>query len=218
MLAAVSLLLHLLVFAYWLGGDLGAFYTSAYLTDARRTRGERLMALKVLGDLDMAPRTALILTAPTGLTLAWAKGWLAPPPLAVAGAWGLGLAWLALAWRIHLRHSGPSSLDRRVDLLVRWIVLIVLVGAGVQGLATRDVPLFLAAKMLLLAGCVTLGLAIRAVMAPLGAAIGILAGPAGPTPESDQAIGAVLKRARPLVVCLWLLLIAAALFGAAKPV
>lgn len=218
MLAAVSLLAHLLVFAYWLGGDLGAFYTSTYLTDAKRARGERLLALKVLGDLDMAPRTALILTLPTGFTLAWLEGWLPLPPLAVGATWILGLAWLALAWRIHLRHSGPTSLDRRLDLIVRWLVLAGLAATALYGLTTREVPLFVAAKMLLLAGCVALGLAIRTVMAPLGAAISVLASPTGPTPESDQAIGAVLKRARPLVVCLWLLLIAAALFGAAKPV
>lgn len=218
MLVALSLLAHLLVFAYWLGGDLGAFYTSAYVTDAKRTRGERLLALKVLGDLDMAPRTALILTFPTGLTLAWLKGWLAPPPLAVGAAWILGLGWLALAWRIHLRHSPPTSLDRRADLMIRWLVLVALVAGGLTILLARNAPLFLGAKMLLLAGCVLLGLAIRAVMAPLGPAIAALAGPSGPTPESDQIIRATLARARPLVVCLWALLIAAVLFGAAKPV
>jgi hypothetical protein len=218
MLVALSLVAHLLVFAYWLGGDLGAFYTSAYVTDAKRSRGERLLALKVLSDLDMAPRTALILTLPTGLTLAWLKGWLATPPLAVVAAWILGLGWLALAWRIHLRHSAPANLDRRADLIIRWLVLVALAAAGLAILLTRTAPLFLGAKMLLLAGCVLLGLAIRAVMAPLGPAIAALAGPSGPTPESDQVIHATLARARPLVVCLWALLIAAALFGAAKPV
>jgi hypothetical protein len=97
-------------------------------------------------------------------------------------------------------------------------VLVALLAAGLTIILTRTAPLFLGAKMLLLAGCVLLGLAIRAAMAPLGPAIAALAGPSGPTLESDQVIRATLARARPLVVCLWALLIAAALFGAAKPV
>lgn len=218
MLVALSLVAHLLVFAYWLGGDLGAFYTSAYMVDAKRSRGERLLALKVLGDLDMAPRTALILTLPTGVTLAGLKGWLPAPPLTLAAVWILGMGWLALAWRIHLRHSGTASLDRRADLIIRWLVMVALVVAGLAILLTRAAPLFLGAKILLLAACVMLGVAIRGVMSPLGGAIAVLAGPSGPTLESDEVIRATLARARPLVVCLWTLLIAAALFGAAKPV
>ena len=37
MLLALITLLHVLVFVYWLGGDLGAFYTSSYAADQART-------------------------------------------------------------------------------------------------------------------------------------------------------------------------------------
>ncbi len=218
MVVAVSMLAHLLVFAYWLGGDLGAFYTSAYMTDAKRAKGERLLALKVLGDLDMAPRTALILALPTGLTLAVAKAWLALSPLMIALLWVAALAWLALAWFVHLRHSGPASLARRLDLLIRWLALAGLIGGGGFIVVTKAAPLFIGLKLMILGGCVLLGLLIRAVMGPLGPAIGVLMGPSGPTTESDAVIREVLSRARPLVVCLWGLLICAALLGAATPV
>lgn len=63
-------LLHVLVFVYWLGGDLGAFYSSRFLTRPGVTPEKRLLAAKIVGDVDMAPRSALILTFPTGLALA----------------------------------------------------------------------------------------------------------------------------------------------------
>lgn len=218
MLVAVSLLAHLLIFAYWLGGDLGAFYTSTYVTDPKQPKASRLLALKVLSDLDMAPRTALILTLPTGLTLASLKGWLALPPVWLAALWIASLAWLALAWRIHLRHSPPGGPDRRLDLAVRWVVLAGLLASGLYITITGAAALFLGLKLLILGGCVSLGLTIRAVMAPLGPAIGVLAGPSGPTPESDVTLRKTLARARPLVVSLWALLICAALLGTATPV
>ncbi|MEM9841570.1 MAG: hypothetical protein AAF767_02935, partial [Pseudomonadota bacterium] len=73
---ALFALIHILVFVYWLGGDLGAFYTSRFLTQPDVSADRRLMAAKIVGDVDMAPRTALILALPTGLVLAQSKGWL----------------------------------------------------------------------------------------------------------------------------------------------
>jgi hypothetical protein len=76
---ALLALLHLLIPVYWLGGDLGAFYSSRFMIDPARTVPERMMALKILNNIDMAPRTTLILAFPTGFTLAVAKGWIDLP-------------------------------------------------------------------------------------------------------------------------------------------
>jgi len=87
---AAIVLLHVLVLVYWLGGDLGAFYGSGFMTDPKRTLPERLMALKLLNDIDMAPRTALILAFPTGFAAAWTRGWLTVPGWSVALIWIVG--------------------------------------------------------------------------------------------------------------------------------
>ena len=62
MVTGLSLLtlLHLLIPIYWLGGDLGAFYGSRFMIDPARSVPERMMALKILNNIDMAPRTTLM--------------------------------------------------------------------------------------------------------------------------------------------------------------
>ena len=218
MLVALLVFLHIMVLVYWLGGDLGAFYISPALADPKRPLAARLLALKTLSDVDMAPRTCLILAFPTGFALAIAKGWLALPAWCAVVAWAVALAWLSLAWSIHQRHSKPGDPSRRVDIAIRWIVLAVLAGAGGWILISRAAPLFIGLKLLILAACILLGLLVRMALAPLGPAIVVLTSPTGPTPESDAAIKAVMVKARPLVMGLWALLMVAALLGAATPV
>lgn len=214
---AIFTLLHLLVFVYWLGGDLGAFYTSRFLIRSGVSADRRLLAAKIVNDVDMAPRTALILAFPTGLTLAHVKGWLTLPLPLLAAAWVIALAWLALAWAIHMKHGGAPAIWRNTDLGLRWALILGLAAAAVWNIAgSGSLPLFLSLKLLALAGCTALGLFIRAVLKPLGPA---LMGLSGPEPTSAEAsLAATLNRARPLVTGIWALLIAAAFLAVLKPV
>lgn len=213
---AVFTLLHLLVFAYWLGGDLGAFYTSRFLIRPGISADRRLMAAKIVGDVDMAPRSALILTLPTGLTLAVAKGWILIGPIAMAAVWAGSLAWLALAWLIHFQHTDARTIWRQVDTAIRWLMIVGLTAAAVWNLASADgLPLFLSLKLLSLAACIGLGLFIRAVLKPLGPALMGLSGPDAAAAEARVA--SMLTSARPLVACIWAFLLAAAILALLKP-
>ncbi len=211
---ALLLLLHVLILVYWLGGDLGAFVASFVIANPDRDRAARLGAARLLGDVDMAPRTALILAFPTGLTLAVARGWLSFDILWVAVAWATAAIWLALAWRIHLAHGGVAG-ARRLDLIIRWGAAAGLAGAGMLGLTGAIVaPAFIALKLLILAACVLTGLLVRRLTADLGPALGALA--AG-QPDADGRIARALALTRPAVVLIWLLLLSAALLGLWKP-
>lgn len=215
---ALLTLLHLLIPVYWLGGDLGAFYGSGFMIDPKRTVPERMMALTILNNIDMAPRTALILALPTGVALGWAKGWLALSFTAVSAIWIGGLVWLALAWTVHLRHGQDVKRVRAVDLAIRYVVLLALVGGAVAGLSgSIQLPFFIAVKMLLLAACVGLGLIIRRQLVPLFPPIAAMR-TQGPSPEGDRAIAGVIAQTRPMVLLIWLLVLAASLLGIATPV
>ena len=213
---ALFALIHVLVFVYWLGGDLGAFYTSRFLTQPDVSADRRLMAAKIVGDVDMAPRTALILALPTGLLLAQSKGWLSlgwPITLGIAAA---SLIWLVLAWHLHLKHGAGTDALRKLDLAIRWGLVLALGGWAVAGLMGHiALPLFLAVKLLALVGCILLGLFIRSALKPLGPALMGLTGPNADTAEADLAN--TLNRARPLVTGIWALLLIAAFFGLWTP-
>jgi len=211
-------LLHILVLVYWLGGDLGAFYSSGFLVDPGRSVAERRMALQILGAIDMAPRTALILAFPTGLSLAWAKFWVVLPLWVLVAVWVLALAWLALAWAIHLRHGAGAEALRRADIAVRWVVLGGLSLAGLLGCARLiGLPLFIALKMLLLAACIAAGLLVRRQLVPLFPAVREMFS-GGATAGTDAAIAGVIARTRPTVLVLWVMLLVAAVLGIAKPI
>jgi hypothetical protein len=213
-LAALTLL-HILVLVYWLGGDLGAFVTSHLLSQSKLHPQARFAAARILGDVDMAPRSALVLAFPTGLVLMAAKGLAVIPAAAIGASAALGLGWLALVWWLHLRHAGASSILRRVDLGLRWLAFL-----GLGGLALGlivDWPLYIRLKCLALAGAILCGLAIRAYLAPFSKAMAGLAAGA-PSPEDNAAIKRALDNARPIVVLIWALVAAAAFLGVWRPV
>jgi hypothetical protein len=206
--AALSFL-HLLVFVYWLGGDLGAFYASSIVVDPARSNAARATAAEVLANVDMAPRTALILAAPTGLTLAAAREFLALDWTALAAIWAAAIAWLALAWRLHLSHAPPNAPLRRLDLAIRWLVIAALVAGALVG---ADLAIHLRAKLILLAAAIALGLLIRVLLGPFGPAFaGIMKD--GSSPEREAALATSLGRARVAVTTLWLVIGAAAFLG-----
>lgn len=216
MALAIVTLLHVLVFAYWLGGDVGAFYASTLLTDTRQPAAARAAAAKVLNNVDMAPRSALILAFPTGYALAATKHWITVPDWTIAAVAVAGLAWLALAWTVHLRHA-PKSLPRRLDLLIRWIALAGLLFIAATGkLGETPLMLFLRLKCAILAAAIGAGLLIRLTLAPFGPAFGKMLAE-GPTAETDAVIDRALAQSRPLVLTLWALLLTAAFLGLATP-
>ncbi len=218
MIPALLALLHILIPVYWLGGDLGAFYSAGFLIDPKRSVPERLLALTILNNIDMAPRTTLILALPTGVLLGWDKGWIHLPGFAVLTLWLAALAWLAIAWTLHLRHGGAPRL-RRVDLAIRWALLSALTAAGLLGLTHLiALPLFIASKLLLLAAAVSMGLLVRRLLVPLLPAIVAMRRTGIATPDDDRAIAGVISRTRPAVMAIWVLVLAASVLGFARPV
>jgi hypothetical protein len=210
---SLLLLLHVLVLVYWLGGDLGAFYTSRYLIRPDLPADRRLLAAKIVSDVDMAPRTALILTLPTGLAAAEARSWISLGWPVVGLVAILALGWLAVAWRLHDR--GASRPLAAVDRAFRWGLFLGAAAAGTAALiGVTTLPFFIAIKLLILAACVALGLVIRIVLKPLGPALG---GLSEPESGAEVQVRSVLLRARPLVALIWALLVAAAFFGLHQP-
>ncbi len=210
-------LLHLLVFVYWLGGDVGVFYASTLLTDEKRAAAGRLAAGKIVADVDLAPRFCLLLALPTGLALAAVKGWLRIDPPWLIAAFIAAFAWIYIVIQLHLHHTGMETM-KRLDALLRIVLLAALLAGGGGGLAGAfALPLFLSLKLLLLAFAIAMGLLVRIALKPFGPAYVALA-TQGASPDTDRIIKSSLNRARPAVVMIWLALLAAAWLGLSTPV
>jgi hypothetical protein len=215
-LTEIYLLLHILVFVYWLGGDLGAFYSSRLLVDPERSPQARAAAATILLNVDMAPRMGLIFAFPTGFALAIGRGWIGLDPAWIAPAFVLAVVWSLAAWLVHLK-SGPHVLAGRFDTAVRWFALIGLVAAGAQGFTgLYDLPLFLALKLLILALAIACGLMIRRALKPFGPAFAQLVSGQGDA-ATDKAIAASLAHAKRYVLIIWAALLTAAILGVWTP-
>ncbi len=217
MTIALLTLLHLLIPIYWLGGDLGTYLCGRAVRDTTLSPAERLFALRLLLNVDMAPRTALILTLPTGLTLAAVKGWLPLAGWSLGGVWVAALIWIAIAWAVHLRHDPSGEGFRKADIAIRYAVLASLAGTGAAALAGfAPLPFFIALKLLLLASAIAFGVLVRRQLAPLFPAIAALRAQ-GASEATDSAITATLQKTTRSVFCIWAIVFIASFIGLATP-
>jgi hypothetical protein len=209
----IARLLHVLVFVYWLGGDIGAFYAARLVVDPGLPRPARLAAWRVLAAVDILPGVCLILALPTGLILASSAGWLALPGFVLVAAGAIGAGWAAAFWAAQLRHGGGPAF-KRADLAARYLLasgLLACVGLGLAG--RLAIPGFILAKLSILAATVVLGLIIRRLLlGPFSTAlVALMAG--RETPHDNAIIASAMARARIAVLMLWALLLAAACLG-----
>jgi hypothetical protein len=206
--------LHLIGFAYWLGCDLGVFYTSYVVTDDKQPDAVRVVAAKILLALDQVPRMSMTMMLPLGTHLAWAMGVLPVDAALVAGVWLVGIAWLASVITLHRASPGAFRTRlARVDFVFRLVVAAGLVVAGlVAWIGGGPLPYWVAAKYALFGAMVGLGLMIRIKLGPFGPAFGALAaGQAGDT--ENRVIRNSLAATRPYVLGIWACILLSAAFG-----
>lgn len=214
------LLAHVVLFAYWLGADVGVFYSSYRVCDPTLGREARLTALRIMAWIDMIPRYCLVVILPVGLSLAIMLGaWRGTPGWVEAAVWVAAAAWLWLVRAVHDAEGRPLGARlRRIDLAVRVVAVALLVGTGVAGLlgAGPATAPWLAAKVLIFGLLVFCGLMIRLAIRPFGPALARLVAE-GSTPALEAELAGSMRRARPFVVAIWIGLVLEAWLGIAKP-
>jgi hypothetical protein len=220
-----AILLHVLLFVYWLGADLGVFYSSRWVLRESASPEARGVALKIMHFLDLSPRLALVLFLPSGVTLMALDdygrdvfaGW---PLLAV---WVAGLAWLAL---VVLDYEVPgfryAALVKRLDLLARGAVVVGLLGAAVYTVVATEPfgvttnPRWLGVKVGCYALAIGAGILIRRQLTGFGPAWVELQ-TSGSTPDVERRLRHAVDGSIPYVAAIWVLVLAAAALGIAKP-
>ena len=206
---------HVLGLVYWLGGDLGVFYSSLYAVNRNLSQESRVMAIRMLFALDLGPRICMTMILPVGLHLAWRLGFLPFPATIMGLIWLVCFGWLAMVLFLHFRHNSPAHAAlARFDFAFRLVVISMLAGYALVSLASSAGARvdWVAWKMLIFAGMIACGLMIRVKLKPFGPAFSkLVAGQA--TAEVDQAISGSIAATRPWVLVIWLGLLGSAFIG-----
>jgi len=210
---------HILVFVFWLGADVGVF-TGAWLSrDPSRSFDERSAYLRVSLIVDLLPRSMFAIILPVGLHLTAALGMYTIPGWLFAASWLLAAAWIAAILIIFLREgSVVAHALARVQIVGEFVLGTVIGGIGLVSLFGNG-PIregWLAGKILLLGLlffiAIVLELAFRPALVPF-----VEIGTEGSTPERERRYSSAVNRALAVVIVLYATLAATAYLGKVKP-
>lgn len=212
------ILLHLVLFVYWLGGDIGVFYSSKFVVNPNLSKESRLVAAKIMFNLDLIPRMCMSLMLTVGGILSEFNG-LTHPWWQTAAIIMLGPFWLAMVLIIHFNEGKPIAHKlASFDLGFRWFVMVAIIVSVAYSYSTGrlDPAPWIGLKLVLFAALIFFGLMIRMALKPFVTAFRNLA-VQGASDADNAAMQASLAKVRVWVLAIWLGLLVEAYLGVVMP-
>ncbi len=211
---------HLLLFALWLGADIGVFMLGQHFRKRHvYTLPQRLALLKLLVIVDMTPRTAWALMVPVSLSVAKMGGWWDVPNALVIAAYGFAAIWLTLVWDAHNHDQTPrAARNRRIEFWLKLLPTGFYLWLGAASLLT-GAPIvlpWLAWKALLFGMIFAAAIMIDVAFKPVGPLLGQLIAQ-GSSDETELPLLRVMNRTRYWVWCVYVLLVVTSWLGVVKP-
>lgn len=212
---------HILLFVYWLGADLGVFLLARAARRSDLSFAERSFALRMAMLIDLTPRLAFAAMLPVSLELGVASGWLPAIPFRVRGVvWGVALLWITILLGLVRTEGTPTAMRfGKANVWLHWILAAAALSLGLAAIAGYG-PLpgnWLGWKVLLL-GCIFIcGIGIDHAFRPVVPAFGRLA-TEGSKPDIERSITAAVDGAIRWVLVLYGLLVTMAFLGTFKPI
>ena len=212
------LTLHLLLFCYWLGGDIGVFYSSGFAADPKLSIEARMMAARIMLGLDLVPRLCAAVMLTVGVVLSKFVG-VDYPAWQMAGIILLAPVWLALELILHFKHgTSLGKAMQKFDNPFKWAIVVGCVVWFGWSLATGrlDAVPWVGHKILVFAAIVFCSLMINKTIGPY--VVGIERIAAGViNDEENAAMAKSLKQCKWAVLGIWAGLVVEVVLGVAQP-
>lgn len=211
--------IHILLFVFWLGADVGVF-TSAVLAKNPKLSFETRANLLRLGLIvDCFPRTCFALIFPVGLHLADGLGLYPVSTALFAFGWGLAALWLTIIFVAFVNEGKPiAHTCNSVQFGLEGLLGLMFTVVGLNSLATGAplVDTWFAVKILLFGLAFWAAMAIDLCFRPFFAPF-MEIGTQGSTPEREEAVSRAINNTLIAVMTLYVLIAIIAFLGKVKP-
>lgn len=206
---------HILLFVFWLGTDMGTYYSSKFVINPKLTAPQRATALQILLGCDLGPRMAMPLIMPTGIHMASIMGAVKISNLGLGLLWGAALLWLFLVLKVHFGKDETKKKNlKEIDF---WIRPIIVFGVSAFAIYSLFVPTYIVApwisyKLLIVCALILFGLGIRhqlGIFTP--AFVNLMQGKN--IEESNAIMKTRMDKCLPYVYGIWIGLLLNAAFG-----
>jgi hypothetical protein len=211
---------HVALMGYWIGSDLVLNALTLYVARASGlSPPERRRLWDFLLHVDQHPRNALILSFPTGMSLAAWSGLVPLGATGLAACWVASGAWYWFMWLTHWRREAPEG-----ERLARWdwrsrYVLIaacwVLGSTSIAGLGPFATA-WLGWKLVLFGVVMACGIGIRHYIREAYRAWPRIWTGEGSAAD-EELVRESMVRGTWVLWCLWALVFAISALGALKP-
>ncbi len=215
---------HIMLVAFWLGGEWGVFHAAGNVADGSLSLEERLRAMELVYRIDILPRSAIIWLLPVGFHMADNYGLSPITGHYITLVWVLTFAW----WLLMLaafRARGTAKAIRLTDIdnRMRYVLIPALILVGGSMLVTGKIPTtgddisqyWLAAKLTFFGFILIIGLLLRHTMKQW--AVGFMRlREEGSTPEVNAIFTKSLAQARIYAYVYWVCIGSMAFIGVTK--
>ena len=196
--------LHILMFVFWVGTDMGVFLSCKKATDPKLSIDARFLLLHMALRIELLPRTMWKAALPLGVMLSQVNGWLSLSDMQLALVWVFSIAWWGVSMTGAWYYDKPightlTKINNAVTTLV-GITLIWLAYSSAAGNGPFDADVSWLHWKVGIYGLINLMVvAMLYVFDPMGIAFGRLA-VEGSTPEIEATISTIMDRA---AVTIW---------------
>jgi hypothetical protein len=212
-------ILHILLFVYWLGGDLGVFYSSKFVVDGSLSNETRLKAAKIMLDLDLIPRICMTLMLTVGGLLAHEIGF-EHSTIQFYGIMLLAPFWVTIVLVIHFKEGQPIAHKlAKFDYYFRCVMVVgILASVAIGTIQGRlDGAPWLAAKLVIFSFLIFCGVMIRRYLPAFIVGLQKMAKGETMSDEDNVAMKQGLSDARTWVWMIWAGVFIEGVIGVTKP-
>jgi hypothetical protein len=215
----VLVYVHVLAFVFWLGGDLGVAILGSAFRNRAKPLATRLELLRLLGVVDMGPRTAWVIMVPLSITLVDVAGYWDVPDWGLWLAWLVGAIWMGLTWTIHLMTGKPIVPQlKQIEFWLKLAITAFYAGIGVTSLLGWGplIESWLSQKALVFAAIFGAAIMIDVAGKPVGPLL-LAVIEKGSSDETEIPLRRAMDRARLWVWLTYALLLVIGFLGTVKP-